>query len=195
MQANPSRLGIVAMLVVGLAVLGVPAVTAQSSSSFSLSVDATDVEAGENVTVTFTLENTGDEPAAAILDVSERPDDWELHEHDDAGGGVWQSEDEKWLFQTVEPGATVEPSITLGVPEDASGEFTVAGNVSDANSSTTAEATLSVGGNESEGESEDEGEATTDDGDSGTTSLPAPGFGIVGAIAALLGVALLARRR
>lgn len=194
MSARLSQLGVTALLVVGLTVLAVPAVTAQDSSTLSLSIEASEAAAGENVTVTFTLENTGDEPTAAILDVSERPDDWEMagHEND---GGVWQGDDEKWLFQTVEAGGAVEPSITLTVPEDASGEFTIAGNVSETESSTTAETTLTIGAEETETEASGDGDDGGDGGDEGTTNLPGPGFGVVGAIAALLAVALLARRR
>lgn len=184
MRARLSGLGFSVLLVIGLAMLGVPAVTAQDVGTFSLSIDASEAAPGEEVTVTFTLENTGDEPSAAIVAVSERPEGWELTAHE-SDGGVWQSEDEKWLFQTVEAGATVEPSITLSVPEDANGEFTIAGNVTETDSSTTAETTLSVG--------EDGSEETADD-DSGSTSLSGPGFGVVAALVALLGIGLLARR-
>ena len=166
---------VTAVLLGTVAMVAVAPVAAQSASSLDLSVEADDIEPGEELTVSYTLENTGDEAAAVVLDVTGVPEDWSVEGHED-DGGTWR-DDNKWLFQTVESGDSVEPTVTFAVPENASGEFTVGGNASTASASTTAETTLTVGS------------ATPTSGGSG------PGFGAAVTVVALLAVALLARRQ
>lgn len=165
-----------AVLVGAVALVAVAPATAQSDS-LDLSISADNATAGEEITVTFTVENTGDEASGVILDITETPDDWSIESHED-DGGTWR-QDGKWLFQTVESGDSVEPSVTMAVPENVSGEYTVAGNASTSETSTTAEATISV----------------TDPSATEGSSAGGPGFGPVVALVALVAVALLARRR
>jgi PGF-CTERM protein len=162
-----------ATLLATVAMVATAPAVAQSDGTLDLTVSADDATAGENATVSYTVENTGDEPVAVVLDVTDVPEGWTVQAHADDGGN-WR-QDGKWLFQTVEAGDSVEPSVTFGVPEDASGEYTIGGNASTAASSTTAEATFSV--------------ATP------TSSGSGPGFGVAVTTVALLAVALLARRQ
>lgn len=164
-----------AALLATVAMVATAPAVAQSDGSLSLTVDADDATADGNVTVSYTVENTGDEPTAVVLDVTDVPDGWTVQAHDDDGGN-WR-EDGKWLFQTVDAGDSVEPSVTLGVPEDASGEYTIGGNASTSSSSTTGETTFQVTG------------ATP------TSSGSGPGFGAAVSAVAVLAVALLARRQ
>jgi len=170
------RLTVAATVVVAaVAMVAVAPATAQSADELSITISADDVDPGENLTASFAVENTGDEPFAVVIDVTELPDDWELQSHDD-DGATWRS-DQKWLFQTVESGDSVEPSLTVAVPNDASGEYTIAGNASTTSAAATNETTVTVG---------EEVE---------TSSGFGPGFGPVVAVIALLAAALLAHRR
>lgn len=169
---------VVVITLVGFA-FAVPAAAQSQSSGIDLTVTATEASAGENVTVTFTAENAGSDPVAVIVDISDRPDGWTIQGHEDAGG-VWR-DDGKWLFQTVEGGESVSPTVTFSVPENAAGEYSIGGNASTGSSSATDEVSLSIG---------------TENGESGgETNSPVPGFGITTALVALVGIALLVGRR
>ena len=162
-------------LVVGVAGATISVAAQETGNeSLDLTVESGEVQAGENVTVTFTLENTGSQDTGAILNVTASPSEWTVTGHDDADG-LWRS-DQKWLFQTVPAGESVSPSITYQVPENASGEITIAATAMSGDQSVQDEVTLDV-------------QSGADD------SSSIPGFGVTGAVIALMAVALLARRR
>lgn len=91
----------------------------------NVTANQTAVEPGGGVVVTFEITNTGEVPAALIISVDDQsPYSIESREDD---GGIWSAVKQSWLFQTVEPGESRSPSLTLSVPETASGgEHTIA---------------------------------------------------------------------
>lgn len=111
------------------------------SGGLGLSAPAVQAEPGGQANVTFEVTNDADSPTAAIVNVTDRPD-WSIATRQNAGG-LWQSSG-KWLFQTVEPGATATPVLVLSVPESASGEYTVAAMVTDGERSDRVETTIRV---------------------------------------------------
>lgn len=168
-----------AVLVASVSMVAVAPAAAQSDGGISVEAEAGDVEAGENVTVSFSVENTGDSSTGAVLDITEMPDDWAVQSHENSNG-TWNDNEHKWVWLSIDAGATEEPSVTLSVPDDASGEYTVGATATTTDDSDDAEVTLSVAGTETE----------TDASGSG-----GPGFGAAVTVVALLAVALLARRR
>jgi len=161
-----------------LVVLATAPVTAQSDA-VGLTVTAGEATPGETVTLTFEFTNTGDEPTATIVSVTELPADWTVQSHAD-DGGVWR-EDGSWLFQRVEGGSSVAPSITVAVPADASGSATVAGNATIGDGTVTDQTTVTVAENQST-PTDGSGQATP----TGTSDGSGPGFGVVGALVATL---------
>jgi len=183
MRATLRLIVAAAVLVASVSMVAVAPAAAQSDGTLSLSVStsADSVEPGEELTISYTIENTGDETTGVVLDVTGVPDGWSVAEHSD-DGATWR-DDQKWLYQTVESGSSVEPSVTYTVPDDASGEFTVGGNATtSASSSTTAETTVTVG---------DSANATA----TATSGGSGPGFGAAVTVVAVLAVALLVHRR
>ena len=108
-----------------------PALSWQSTSvgDSSATLSSTDVSSldGTNTTVTFNLENTGETNSSYILNLS-LPEGWTAVDYDNAGGDR-QDGEAKWLWQTITPNETVSPSVTLEVPEDIEGTYTVSGDV------------------------------------------------------------------
>ena len=108
-----------------------PALSWQSTSTGnrSAALNGTDVTSldGTNTTVTFNLENTGETNSSYILNLS-LPEGWTAVDYDNAGGDR-QDGEAKWLWQTITPNETVSPSVTLEVPEDIEGTYTVSGDV------------------------------------------------------------------
>lgn len=180
----------VAMLLV---VLATAPVTAQSDAA-GLTVTAGEATPGETVTLTFEFTNTGEEPTATVLNVTELPDDWTVQSRAD-DGGVWR-EDRSWLFQSVESGGSVGPSITVAVPADASGSATVAGNATIGDGTVTGQTTVTVA--ESQTTPTDESSPTPTDGSSqtptGTSGGSGPGFGLAATLGAVLALAVLVGR-
>jgi|GEM_PF-2312705 PGF-CTERM protein/uncharacterized repeat protein (TIGR01451 family) len=167
-----------------LAVLATAPVTAQSDAA-GLSVTAGEATPGETVTLTFEFANTGDEPTATVVSVSELPEDWTVQSRAD-DGGVWR-EDRSWLFRRVEAGGSVAPSVTVAVPADASGSVTVAGNATVGDRTVTDQTTVNVA--ESGGTATENATSET-----GTSDGSGPGFGVGIALAAALGLALVIGR-
>lgn len=97
----------------------------QEAPSSELSITDKEAQPGETVTVTFTLKNTGDQPRAHIVGVG-TPDGFTIKNRSDDGAS-WNGQKSEWLFQTIQSGDSVSPSLTLKVPEEASGEYTVTG--------------------------------------------------------------------
>jgi len=107
------------VLIIALAIM--PAV---ASAQMSLDAPEQTASPGDTVTLEFTLENTGSEPKAFIMDVGELPEGWEIESRSDKGG-VWQDVELKWLFQTIEPDSSKTPSLTVNVPESADGQYEI----------------------------------------------------------------------
>jgi PGF-CTERM protein len=179
----------VAVIAAAVALAGVAAPVAAQQGDLSLSLQGGEVAPGENVTVTFTLQNNANQSVGAIVNLTSAPDGWTVANHTD-GDGLWR-EDQKWLFQTVPAGGSVAPSITFSVPDDASGPFTVEAQAETNNASVSGSTTLQATGGAMQTTTSAESEA---DGGEGTSAL-GPGFGAVAAVVALLAVALLARRQ
>lgn len=167
-----------AVLVASVSMVAVAPAAAQSDGGISLEAEGGEVDAGGNVTVSFTVENTGN-ATGVVLNITDMPDGWEVQSQENANG-TWNDNENKWVWLTVGADETVEPSVTLSVPSDASGEYTIAATASTSDTSTDAEATVSVAGS---------GTETSTSGGSG------PGFGAAVTVVALLAVALFARRR
>jgi len=170
--------------------------------------------AGETVTITFTLENTGENAGSYIVDVS-LPENWEVVERSD-DGGTWKQSENKWLWQTIEAGATAEPSVTVQIPEDTSGTHTIEASIKDIDGvRDTTSLTLNVETSTetptetptvtpTETDTQTEGTPTNNDktpqeegGDSsGLSDAIGPGFGsIVGILGVILAVYLLTYTR
>jgi len=92
----------------------------------------------------------------------------------------------KWLYQSLPAGETVAPSLTLSIPADASGSYDVTAYATDGDKRTAATATVTVG---------EESDTATDGPTDTATGGSGPGLTAAGAVAALVGATLLARRR
>jgi len=78
---------------------------------------------GETVTVTFDLDNAGSTDRGYVLNAT-IPADWTVTATSDAGA-TWKANGTSWLWRVVDAGATVSPSVTVQIPENASGEYTI----------------------------------------------------------------------
>ena len=107
-----------------------PALSWQSTSTgdSSAALSGTDVSSldGTNTTVTFDLENTGETNSSYILNLS-LPEGWTAVDYNNDGGDR-QDGEAKWLWQTITPNETVSPSVTLEVPKNIEGTYTVSGD-------------------------------------------------------------------
>ena len=90
----------------------------------SSSLSSSTVTPGENLTASFEVENTG-EDTGVILD-ARLPDNWAVVDTSN-DGGTYRSDTQSWLWQTVESGSTNSPSLTVSVPDDASGSYGISG--------------------------------------------------------------------
>lgn len=140
MRARPS-LALAALTVLALSAIAAPAIG--QAGGLGIDVAAGEATPGETATVSFDVTNDGGNASAAIVNVTELPD-WETVNRTDAGG-IWR-EDGKWLFQTIDGGDAVSPSLTLSVPANATGEYDVAAVVTTGEASDTVEATIQVEG-------------------------------------------------
>lgn len=149
-----SRSSAVVRLLVVLTVFGAAVPYAALAAPATLTASGGTTSPGETVTVSFTLENTGSEASAYILDASSLPDDFSIESRDD-DGGTWKGSENSWLWQTVEAGNTVEPSLTISVPSDANGEYSVDAEAKDSDGvQDTATATITVEGGGGDGDAE-----------------------------------------
>jgi PGF-CTERM protein len=109
---------IIAFVIVAGLVVGTVPVGAEPAT---LSVSGPDTaNAGETVTISYTVRNTGGNSGGYILDVS-IPEGWDVEDHTD-DGGTWQGDEYDWLWQTIESGESVSPSVTLSIPESTEGD-------------------------------------------------------------------------
>jgi PGF-CTERM protein len=196
-----------------LCLLALTGAAAGQSAAFMFTTTAGDAQAGGEVTVTFTYENTGNSTQTAVVNVTSLPEGWEVADRSN-DGGQWNSGDQSWLFLSVSPGSTVSPSLTLSVPAEANGTANVSAIASDDSDTIQSSVTLELGADnetatstetmdtatergtamdtETEMETDDE---TTGTGEEATTGGSGPGFGVVVTALAVLLVGLLARRR
>jgi len=120
-------------------------------------------EPGETVTVSVTLTNSGQNDSGYIADVSV-PNDWTVTSYTD-DSGFWNGDDRSWLWQTISPGDSVTPAVTVGIPTDeTSGSYAIEAV---AKSSNGVEATtthmVTVGRPTEESESPQNADGTDDD--------------------------------
>ena len=94
-----------------------------TNEDLSLSANSTATASGA-MEVQFDMENTGDSTQAVILQagdgVDQLGDGYSISDHEDDGGN-WRSAEGSWLFESLEGGDSVNPSVTIDVPEDADG--------------------------------------------------------------------------
>ena len=110
------------LVVVGLCLALLVGAAAAAPATVSIDAPST-VESGETVTVSLTLTNTGDSEDFYLLNVS-APDSWSVVDHSD-DGGEWQDADSQWIYLSVDAGTSVQPSVTLQVPNNADTSATV----------------------------------------------------------------------
>jgi hypothetical protein len=196
-----------------LCLLALTGAAAGQSAAFTFTTAAGDAQAGGEVTVTFTYENTGNSTQTAVVNVTSLPEGWEIADRGN-DGGQWNSGDQSWLFLSVSPGSTVSPSLTLSVPAEANGTANVSAMASDDSDTIQSSVTFELGADGDSGETatstetmtrgEDmpatetemaTEEAMTGTGEEATTGGSGPGFGVVATGLAVLLVGLLARRR
>ncbi|PCR91084.1 COG1470 family protein [Natrinema ejinorense] len=122
-------IGITLSLMMVLSVFAAVPVSAQESganASLDASVDDATVAPGEEVEITYTLENTGDEDGTATgIELSELPSDWDVT----SDSSDWQSGSQSWLStsETVAAGESYEVSATVTVDDNAAdGDYDIA---------------------------------------------------------------------
>ena len=182
-----------------------PAVAQSDGVTFTTT--AGDPAAGGDVTVTFTLENTDNETATAIINVTELPEGWTITDRTD-DGGTWNGDDRKWLYTILEPGSSVSPTLTLSGPADATGSYNISATGADSDRTVASTATVTVGAtSEPSTETNTASTATAGNGDmtrstsetsatdAATSSGSGDGLGVAVTGLAVLCGSLLARRR
>lgn len=211
------------VVAVGLFCLAVVSGTAVGQASgFTFTTTAGDAQPGEDVTVTFTYENTGEETDTAVVNVTSIPDGWEIADRSD-DGGTWSSGDQTWLYISVSSGSSVSPSLTLSVPADADGTYNVTALGTDDSETVESNVTFEFGtdgesstesmtdmtaiegdgtgtdGTETDESMDEDGTATesmaNDTAEETATGADGAGFGVVVTSLAVLCLGLLARRR
>jgi len=113
-------------LLVLASVFAVP-VAAQADANLTVDVSETTVTPGEEITVTYTLENVGDEDGSSTSISFERfPDSWTVT----SASGDWQADQKTWIsLQPLEANGTYKAKATVTVPENASeGEYELGGD-------------------------------------------------------------------
>lgn len=80
---------------------------------------------GEEATIEFTLSNKKSESInGAAINIISVPDGWTITDHE-ANGGSYKQNARQFIWLSTPKGAEQTGSITLSVPEDASGEYSV----------------------------------------------------------------------
>jgi len=151
---------------------------------------------GEEITIEFSLENTGDNPRGYVLNAS-IPESWVVV-NQTSGGAVWNAAEHKWAWMTVQADSVVTTSVTIAVPENATDSYTFEAHTRDAEGrQATSSSRVMI--NRNEEDSNDSGNGDSGDGrDSdggggfGTTEMAALGGGA--ALALLFGAYGLIRR-
>lgn len=150
------------------------------SGTVEITAEADTVDASGNVTLTFTITNSGDRATSTLVNTSV-PSGVTIVGHSE-DGGYWR-DDAQWLFQTIPAGGSVSPSITYQVADNSSLPLTVTAGATVGDQTTQAQATIN---------SDSTNTMTTTESESSASS---PGFGVANALVALVAVALLSRRQ
>lgn len=136
--SSVGRVGVVTILcvvavavVVGTAVGGAAGSASEADGATAASLDVTvnttagSVAPGENLAVSIVVANTGDSAAAGLVVNVTTPERWRIVGRTDAEG-VWRGRTAEWFWADLPPGERVTPAVTVRIPANASGEFTVA---------------------------------------------------------------------
>ena len=130
----------IAVALVVVMLITVPASVVAQSTSVDASGPSSPKEPGEEVTIQFTLTNTGDENGSGALEHTV-PDGWEVVDTQN-DGGQYSDEQDAWLWsrtddEEIEPGESRNPSVTFRIPSDEeSGNYGITGTGQVGNSTT-----------------------------------------------------------
>jgi hypothetical protein len=113
-------------LVVALALLLLVAPALAAPASLSSETTTSGAEA----TVTYTLENTGENSSGYVIDIVEMPDGYRFVEQS-SERGVWKNSTKVWFFQSVDGGSTVTASMTVRAASGEAGSPLVVANAVD----------------------------------------------------------------
>jgi len=194
----PCRVAVVVGLAVMLLGAGVasPAVApAAAESGIHVSLDPTRsvVDSAETIQIDVTVRNDADaESPAPVVIIDTLPSGWTVESWSGSEAAYRKSTNE-WLWTTIGSGETVQFTIEISVPADASGEGAIAVTLSDGDDRTaTADTVITV----TEGNS-GAADGSASDGENGESPIQfdVPGFGFQVALVAILVVSLFARRR
>jgi hypothetical protein len=188
MKIENSNLNIRRSLTIFVLVVGCLALLASAAAAEPATVSSSGpatAASGDEVTVSATITNTGENPSGFVGDVS-LPDGWDVSGQT-AEGAIWNNGDQSWLWQSIDPDTSVNPSITVAVPSNATAgsydvEMAVKSNEG-IEANTTHTVTIS-----------NESSSPTDGNEESETNDSLPGFGIWSAIMALCSVGFALRR-
>jgi uncharacterized membrane protein len=125
-RATAPTIGISLAVVVLLSVFVAPA-AAQPDANISVEASEVTVTPGEEITLTYTLQNTGDNASSVTsVSIESMPGtDWTVS----SDSGDWQDNTTTWLsLSSIDPGGEYVVAATVTVPENASeGEYDIAG--------------------------------------------------------------------
>lgn len=174
---NARRTAVVLAIAVGLMLVPVGVSAAPASASTT----GPDTAApGETVTISVTISNTGDEPGGYVGDIS-LPEDWTI-DSQSPDGAIWNAGDRSWLWQSIQPGDSVNPSMTVAIPtNETSDSYTVETAVkSNDGIEANATHTIDIQGDPVEQSNADTGSTTdtTEDGTGLFGGVPVVGIGI-----------------
>ena len=188
MKIDNSNLNLRRSLTIVVLVVGCLALLASAAAAEPATVSSSGPTAaapGDDVTVSATITNTGENPGGFVGDVS-LPDGWSVSGQT-AEGAIWNDGDQSWLWQSIDSDTSVNPSVTVAVPSNATaGSYDVA-MVIKSNEGIEANTThtITISG---------ESSSSTDANDENETDDSLPGFGIWSAIVALCTVGYVLRR-
>jgi hypothetical protein len=103
---------------------------AETPSGVPIAAETTPAPPGGNATVTFTAENNRSNATALIVNLTALPEGFSIAGQS-GDGGTWNANESKWLWQTVDAGGAKSSSVTLAVPENANGTYSVSAAVLD----------------------------------------------------------------
>ena len=92
-----------------------------------VSAENVSAQNGTEATVQFELENTGRDTNGYILDL-DLPERWTVVNHT-TDAGTWKPSENKWLWQSIAPNEEVKPTVTMSVPDEAEGTYTISAEV------------------------------------------------------------------
>lgn len=189
---NGGSRAVLTVVVAGLLIVttGAPAVATQDGGEVVIDVIGNDVQPGETALFVFQMTNVGDQPADVVLNAT-LPENWEIVNRSDAGG-EWNATATKWTFEDVPVEGSTAASLTLSVPEDASGEFRVRATTL---TNGTEHDAMVLGDVETETATGTAGGSTDGPAGADSTETTGPGFGPAVAGLAIAGAGALLSRR